>query len=162
MMKSVHALYPGTFDPLTLGHLDIVQRAAALFPRLTLAIAEGGRKTLFDIGERVGLARAAVADIGLEDRVDVIDFSGLLVDCLRETGADLVVRGIRTVADLEHEQGMEAINRRLYPDFEAMTFFARPELSMLSGTLVRDVARCGGDLTGLVPGNVARALEGKA
>ena len=160
-MTERHALYPGTFDPITVGHLDVLRRALRIFERVTVAVAEGGRKTLFDTAERVDLARAAVMEIGADDRVDVISFDGLLVDALRVSPAGVVVRGLRTPGDLEHEQPMAALNRSLDPGFEVVTFFARPELVMVSATLVRDVARCGGDVTPYVPAAAAAALRAR-
>ena len=114
------ALYPGTFDPFTLGHLDIVRRATRLFPNLTVAIAEGGRQTLFDTAERIKLARVALAEDGLEERVRIIEFKGLLIDCLRDQGANVVIRGIRTIGDFEHDQGMEAMHRMLHGFMQIM------------------------------------------
>ncbi len=158
-MSERHALYPGTFDPVTLGHLDILQRALRVFDRVTLAVAAGGRNTLFDAARRVELAEAAVAELGAADRVDVVAFEGLLVDLLRDSPARVVIRGLRTPGDMEHEQTMAAMNRALDPDYEVFTLFARPELVMVSGTLVRDVARCGGDVAPFVPAAAATALR---
>lgn len=158
-MNATHALVPGTFDPVTNGHLDIVARALRLFDRVTMAVAAGGRSTLFDHERRVALATAAVAELDAADRCRVIGFEGLLVDAVRARGARTVVRGVRGPADLDHEQPMAAMNQRLDPEFEAVFLLARPELSMLSGTIVRDVARCGGDLAGLVPACVGAALR---
>lgn len=160
-MSERHALYPGTFDPITFGHLDLLTRALRVFDRVTLAVAEGGRPTLFDVQERVDLAIEAVTDLDPDGRIDVISFEGLLVDALRAATADVVVRGLRTVGDMEHEQTMAAMNRSLDPDFEVLTLFARPELVMVSGTVVRDVARCGGDVEAYVPAAAAAALRAR-
>lgn len=158
-MNAKHALIPGTFDPVTCGHLDIVARSLRLFDRVTLAVADGSRATLFTHARRLELARAAVADLDDADRCRVIGFGGLLVDTVRAEGAHVVVRGVRGPADLDHELPMAAMNHRLDPDFEAAFLPARPELSMLSASIVRDVARCGGELAGLVPAVVAAALR---
>jgi len=158
-MTAKHAMIPGTFDPVTCGHLDIVARALRLFDRVTVAVADGGRGTLFPHARRVELARAAVAELDDAERCRVVGFGGLLVDAVKAEGADLVVRGVRGPADLDHEWPMAAMNHRLDPDFEAAFLAARPELSMLSATIVRDVARCGGELVGLVPAVVAAALR---
>lgn len=158
-MKEPHIVYPGTFDPLTLGHLDVITRTLNIFPRMTLAVASTGRDTLFSIDQRLDLAGRAVDDLGLSDRCAVQGFTGLIVDYLKGVDAGLVVRGIRAGPDFEYERAMESMNRHLDSSFEAIMFFARPQLAMISGTLVRDVARCGGSLDGLVPGNVAVALR---
>ncbi len=158
-MTERHALYPGTFDPITFGHLDIVTRALRIFGHLTLAVAEGGRSTILDVEQRVALAIDAVSKLDPVGRVDVISFSGLLVDTVHEVNADVVVRGLRTPGDMEHEQTMAAMNRSLDPDFEVIVFFARAELSLISGTLVRDVARCGGPVERYVPDAAATVLR---
>lgn len=158
-MTTAHALVPGTFDPVTYGHLDIVERALGLFDRVTVGVAAGGRDTLFELHERVAMAEAAIAELAAGERCRVRGFTGLLVEACRDLGAEVVVRGVRGPADLDHEQPMAAMNRRLEPDFEAVFLLARPELSMLSATIVRDVARCGGPLDPFVPAAVAAALR---
>jgi pantetheine-phosphate adenylyltransferase len=158
-MTERRALYPGTFDPITYGHMDIVSRALRIFDHLTLAVADGGRSTLLDVEQRVTLAIDAVSKLDPDGRVDVVSFSGLLVDTMREVDADVVVRGLRTPGDMEHEQTMAAMNRSLDPDFEVVVFFARAELSLISGTLVRDVARCNGPVERFVPDAAAAALR---
>ena len=160
-MSAKHAVYPGTFDPVTLGHLDILERALALFDSVTLAVASGGRSTLLDHATRLDVARAAVARLDAAERCRVEGFDGLLVDAVARLDADVVVRGVRGAADVDHEQPMAALNRRLHPGFEVVLFFARPELSMISATLVRDVARCGGPIDSLVPPEAAAALRGR-
>lgn len=158
-MSDRHFLYPGTFDPFTRGHLDVLARGLRLCDRLTVAVAAGGRPTLLDLETRLEVARAAVADLGAGDRCRVESFDGLLVDAADASGATAVLRGVRTPSDLEHEQLMAALNRILSPDFEVVALFARPELAMISGTYVRDVARCGGALEALVPPAAAAALR---
>ncbi len=157
-MNAKHAVYPGTFDPVTNGHLDILERALGLFDSVTLAVARGGRATLLDHDVRMNVAREAVLRVTGGARCRVVGFDGLLVETVQKLDADVVVRGIRGPADLEHEQPMAALNRSLYHDFEVVLLFARPELSMISATLVRDVARCGGPVDGYVPPEAAAAL----
>ena len=151
-----HALYPGTFDPFTCGHLDIVQRALALFDRVTILVAAGGKPTLFTLEERLGLAREVVGGLaGCELR----PLPGLLVEEARHAGAAAVVRGIRSPADYQHEWSMAAMNRVLWPACETVFLFARPELAALSSSLVREIARLGGDVSPFVPAPVAMALR---
>jgi pantetheine-phosphate adenylyltransferase len=157
-MSARHALYPGTFDPVTLGHLDILDRALALFDRVTVVVAAGGDGCLFPLADRVALLREVVKT---RSRCEVRSFDGLLVDELRRSGADVVVRGIRTERDYEHEWSMFGVNRRLLPSWESVYLMARPELAVVSSTLVRDVARHGGDLSSLVPGPVVRAIAAR-
>jgi pantetheine-phosphate adenylyltransferase len=160
-MSDLHAIYPGTFDPVTLGHCDVLTRALRFFARITVAVSAGGRSTLFDVDERVDLVRAVAGELAGADRVEVVAFDGLLVDTMRRVSADVAIRGLRTPGDMEHEQNMAAMNRSLWPDYEVMIFFARPELAMVSGSLVRDVARCGGPVETYVPAPVAAALRAR-
>ncbi len=160
-MSDIHAIYPGTFDPVTLGHCDVLARALRFFDKLTVAVSDGGRATLFDVKERVSLVQAAVADLDDGDRVEVVSFEGLLVDAMRRVSANVAIRGLRTPGDMEHEQNMAAMNRSLVRDYEVLIFFARPELTMVSGTLVRDVARCGGPVEKYVPPAAAKALRAR-
>jgi pantetheine-phosphate adenylyltransferase len=153
-----HVLYPGSFDPVTLGHIDIIDRALNLFDRLTVVVAESGKAGLLGLEERVDLFRQAVAG---RSRVEVHPFGGLLVDEVRRRGADAVVRGIRTAGDYEHEWSLAGVNALLSPDVEYVYLLARPALAAVSSTLVRDVIRHGGALDELVPAPVARALAGR-
>jgi pantetheine-phosphate adenylyltransferase len=150
------ALYPGTFDPITCGHVDIVQRAARIFDRVVVAVADTPAKSLlFDTTERVGLAREALGDL---PNVEVQPYKGLTVHKAAELGA-CIVRGLRAFADFENELQMTHQNRRLRPDVETIFLPTSLEYSFLSSSLLKDVARHGGDVSGLVPGNVARALR---
>jgi pantetheine-phosphate adenylyltransferase len=158
-MSDRHYLYPGTFDPFTRGHLDILERGLALCDRVTVAVAAGGKTTLLDRDERIELARGALAGLAGADRCRVTGFDGLLVDAARDLGATAVLRGVRSPSDLEHEQTMAALNRVLSPGFEVVVLFPRPELAMISSTLVRDVARCDGALEAFVTPGVAAALR---
>lgn len=149
------ALFPGTFDPVTRGHVDVVRRGAALFHRLVVAVASGGKSTWFPVDERVALVRAAVADL---TNVEVVPFDGLLVTAARRHGAHALLRGVRSYQDWEYELRMLQMNRHLAPELETVFLAPAVEWAFVSSTLVREVAALGGDLTGLVPAGVAAAL----
>lgn len=157
-MSKRHVLYPGSFDPVTLGHLDILRRSLALFDRVTVVIAEAGKAALLPVDERVALFRESVRDL---DRVEVHPFSGLLVDEVGRRGADAVVRGIRSAGDYEHEWSLAGVNSLLDAGMETVYFLAQPRMAAVSSTLVRDVIRHGGPLEKLVPPPVAAALTGR-
>ena len=153
------ALYPGTFDPVTNGHLDLVKRALRLFDGVIVAVGTGREKSpMFSVDERVEFLRDAVRDLG---NVEVIPFNGLLVDTVNETGAVAIVRGLRQVSDFEYEFQMALMNRRLARDVE--TVFLMPSLSYiyLDSTVMKEVALLGGDVDGLAPEAVIRALNEK-
>ncbi|MFH2036878.1 MAG: pantetheine-phosphate adenylyltransferase [Candidatus Zixiibacteriota bacterium] len=153
------AIYPGTFDPITNGHLSLVQRASALFDKLIVAVADNiNKKTLFNSEERYLLVKNCLTDI---DNVEVIKFEGLLVDLARKHSACAIIRGLRAVSDFDYEFQMALMNRKFAHDIE--TVFLLPALSWvyLSSTIVKDVAAHGGDVTGLVPDEVAAALINK-
>ncbi len=154
-MGDRHVLYPGSFDPVTLGHMDILERALDLFDRVTVAVAEQGKATFLPLDRRVALVQELVAS---EARCQVVSFAGLLVDEVSRQGVCAVVRGIRSWSDYEHEWSMAHVNRRLAPGVESVYLLARPELAAVSSSLVRDVARHGGPLENLVPPSVAAAL----
>jgi pantetheine-phosphate adenylyltransferase len=159
-VKRVDAIYPGTFDPVTNGHLDIIERSSRLFGRVIVAILVNPQKdTLFSVEERRSLLERSVAEISPNVEVDV--FRGLLVDYARKRGAGIIIRGIRAVSDYEYELQMALMNRRLEPSVE--TFFMVPaeNYSYLSSRLVRELAQNAGSVDGLVPEVVARALEEK-
>ena len=149
-------VYPGSFDPFTIGHLDILRRARALFPRLVVLVAADGKAQLLSAQRRVELIRMATAD---KDGVDVRVFDGLLVDAVAGLKAAAVVRGIRCAGDYEHEWGMAGVNALLDQDIEFVYLLARPELAAVSSTLVRDVLRHGGRLDRLVPAPLAAELR---
>jgi pantetheine-phosphate adenylyltransferase len=155
-MSERHVLYPGSFDPVTLGHMDILQRALALFDRVTVAVASQGKAEFLPVQDRVAMLTEAIGD---DARCRVIAFQGLLVDEVRRQKACAVVRGIRTWMDYEHEWSLAGVNRRLAPDSEYVYLLARPDLAAISSTLVRDVARHGGPIEELVPPNVAAAIR---
>ena len=151
------ALYPGSFDPLTNGHLDILSRARRLADRVIVAILENDAKTpLFTVSERMEMIREIV---GQTPDVEVRSFSGLLVDFARESGATLLVRGLRAVSDYEYELQMALMNRRLEPGVETVFLMAKEEYSYVSSRLIKEVARLGADVRGLVPEPVFRLLR---
>jgi pantetheine-phosphate adenylyltransferase len=153
------ALYPGSFDPLTNGHLDILGRARRLADRVVVAILENDAKTpLFSVAERIEMIQEIVGD---DPSTSVRSFSGLLVDFAREVDATLIVRGLRAVSDYEYELQMALMNRRLAPAIETVFLMAKEEYSYVSSRLVKEVAGLGGDVSGLVPESVRRRLVAK-
>src|SRR5207245_9405562 len=151
------ALYPGSFDPLTNGHLDVLFRARRLADRVIVAILENDEKEpLFSIEERLEMIREIV---GEDSVVSVRSFSGLLVDFAAQTGATLLVRGLRAISDYEYELQMALMNRRLAPSIETVFLMAKEEYSYVSSRLVKEVARLGADVSGLVPGPVGDRLQ---
>ncbi len=151
------AVYPGSFDPVTNGHVDLVLRGAGIFRKVVVAVLRNTQKqSLFSVEERVALLRESLA--GME-RVEVDAFDGLLVDYARSKGARHILRGIRAVSDFEYEFQMALMNRRLAPDVETVFLMPREEYTYLSSRLVREVALLGGPLEGLVPPPVLAMLE---
>ena len=150
------ALFPGTFDPFTNGHLDLTERAARMFPRVVLAVSLSPKKgTLFTLEERVALAREAVKGL---PNVEVIGFDGLVVDCAKQAQAQVMCRGIRAVSDFEFEFQMALMNRRLSPELEVVFLMPSARYTFLNSSLVKEIARLGGDITGLLPPNVEQRL----
>jgi len=160
------AIYPGSFDPLTNGHLDVAIRAARLFDTLILGIYEGSQKpsAMFSIPERVGLAREAIAASSnpMAKRIVVDSFSGLAVEYARHKGALTIVRGLRAVSDFEYEFQYAHMNEHLAPEIEVVSLMTSSRYSFISSSFIREVASLGGDLDGLVPENVERALRERA
>jgi pantetheine-phosphate adenylyltransferase len=149
------ALCPGTFDPVTNGHLDVIDRAASTFDGVVVAVLDNPSKTpLFAVHERIGLLESALAG---RANVRVGAFSGLLVDYAREQGAQVIVKGLRAVSDYEYEIQMAQMNQRI-GEIETLFMATSPKWSFLSSSLVKEVARLGGDVTGLVPDHVRAAL----
>jgi len=156
------ALYPGTFDPLTNGHISLIERACLIFDELIVAVAtNAGKDPLFTAAERTDLMRASVAEMSEKDRITVLSFDGLLADLVKQQQAAAIIRGLRAISDFEYEFQMALMNRKLAR--EAETVFLMPALSWvyLSSSIVKDVASNGGDVTGLVPPSVAEALQKK-
>jgi pantetheine-phosphate adenylyltransferase len=153
------AVYAGTFDPVTYGHLDVAARAAHVFDRLVLAVAEDPRKTLlFSVEERMALARGSVAHL---NNVEVVPFSGLLVDWARTHGIHTLIRGLRAFSDFEYEFQMALTNRKLAPDIETLFLMPNEDFSYVSSSMVREIAALGGDVGKFVPMPVAAALKRK-
>ncbi len=151
------AVYPGTFDPMTLGHADLMRRAASLFDRLILAVAAGHHKrTMFTIAERLEIATEIAAPY---DNVEVIAFRGLLRDFVVARGGKVVVRGLRAVSDFEYEFQMAGMNRQLMPDVETMFLTPSDQFQFVSGTFVREIASLGGDVSKFVAPSVLRRLQ---
>ena len=153
------AVYPGTFDPLTNGHVDILRRSLKIFDRVVVALAENVRKApLFTIDERRKLIGDALAE---DKRLEIDAFQGLLADYCRRRGASVVIRGLRALADFEYEFQSAHMNRRLAPDVETLFLMTGEESFYVSSSLVKEVALMGGDVSGLVPAGVAAALAAK-
>ncbi len=155
----ITAVYPGTFDPITHGHTDLVERGARMFDRLIIAVAaSAGKKPLFPLEERVDLCREVLAHI---DHVEVCGFDSLLVHFAQEMNAHVVVRGLRAVSDFEYEFQLANMNRRLFPDMESIFLTPAEQYSFISSSLVREVAKLGGDISAFVHPQVKRSLAKK-
>jgi pantetheine-phosphate adenylyltransferase len=151
------AVYPGTFDPITNGHVDLVDRASPLFERLVVGVAESpGKGPALPLDLRVGLARAALSAFG---NVEVIGFDGLLAHFVRDLGAGVLLRGLRAVSDFEYEFQLASMNRHLIPDVETLFLTPAEEYGFISSSLVREISRLGGDVSAFVPPAVAQALQ---
>lgn len=157
----VAAMYPGTFDPITLGHEDLVERAAKIFDRVVVAIAEnpGSKAPMFSIDERVALAREALKD---NDNIEVRRYGGLTVDFAKEYDLSVIVRGLRAVADFEYEFQLATMNRHLTEEVETVFLTPTDRYTFISSTLVREIAMLGGDVTEFVSPSVKQALLAKA
>ena len=155
----VTALYPGTFDPITVGHLDIAERAAALFEKLIIGVYKlPDKNLLFSTDERVALFEEAVKDI---PNVEVRVFDGLVVRFAKDIGASVIVRGLRSGTDFEYEFDITFMNRRLEPDVDVVCLMTSQEYKMFSSSLLKEVARLGGDVQDMVPDGVVKALKNK-
>ena len=154
----IKVVYPGTFDPITCGHEDVVRRAAGLFGEVIVAVAESRAKTLFTLDERVEMAREAFKNF---DNVHVMGFDGLLMNFVQSQGARVVLRGLRAVSDFEYEFQLAGMNRNLYPDMETLFLTPAEKYTFISATMVREVARFGGDVSKFVSPLVAARLKQK-
>jgi len=157
--KAGTAVCPGSYDPVTFGHLDIITRAAAVFEHLIVAVVNQSvrkDKILFSAEQRVGFIEAEVAELG---NVQVKTFDRLIVDFAREHGARAIVKGLRAISDFEYEFEMNQLNRTMAPDIESIYLMSSPRFSFLSSSGVKELATFGGDLTELVPGEVAAGLQ---
>jgi pantetheine-phosphate adenylyltransferase len=159
MSQRRSALFPGTFDPFTNGHLDLTRRAARQFDRVVVAVAESTAKgTLFDVTERCDMIRACVKAMR---HVEVVHFSDLVVDCARRVGAQVMIRGLRAVSDFEFEFQMALMNRRLARGIEVVFLMPSQQYTYLNSTLVKEIARLGGPIRGLVPRLVEQRLRAR-
>jgi pantetheine-phosphate adenylyltransferase len=150
-------LYPGTFDPITLGHVDIIARAAQQFAKVIVGIGVNQLKQpLFSLEQRIELVKQAVKELA---NVEVLNFSGLAVDFAEQQGARLILRGFRTAGDIDYELQMAMMNRAMRPQIETLFMSAEAKFAPISSNLVREIARNGGDLSSFVPIDVAKALK---
>lgn len=153
------AIYPGTFDPITNGHIDIIARAAKLYHRVIVAVAVNSNKTpLFSLDERVALVQGVTTEF---DNVNVMGFSTLLVEFAKQQGANVILRGLRAVSDFEYEFQLAGMNRRLSPDLETMFLTPAEQYEFISSTMIREIARLQGDVSSFVPALVGLALTEK-
>ncbi|SFM49884.1 Phosphopantetheine adenylyltransferase [Ectothiorhodospira mobilis] len=156
---SVTVVYPGTFDPITHGHTDIVRRAQRLFDQVLVAVAANpSKRPTFSLEERVAMARETLADM---EHVQVVGFDGLLARFAKEQGARVLLRGLRAVSDFEHEFQLAGMNRHLAPDLETIFLTPAEEYAYVSSSLVREIALLGGDVSHFVSGNVEAALRAR-
>lgn len=157
--SGVTAVYSGTFDPLTLGHEDVIRRAAHLFDQVIIAVARAHhKKTLFSLDERLALAQAALVDC---PNVKALPFDGLMVEFVRAQNAQVIVRGLRSVTDYDYETQMSGMNRHLAPEVDTVFLHTGAGVQHISSTLVREISQLGGDVSGLVSAPVINALQAK-
>ena len=155
----VTAIYPGSFDPVTMGHLDVTTRGSVLFEKVIVAVySTPSKDLLFSTEERVNLFRESIHDL---PNVEVIEFSGLVVRLAREVGAAVILRGLRSGADFEYEYDMAFMNRRLERSVDMVSFMTSQDYMFVSSSLLKEVARLGGDVTGMVPPHVVKAVNAK-
>lgn len=154
------AIYAGTFDPITYGHIDVVTRALTIFDQIVIGVSAGPKKTLFSPNERISLVQAVFEDTDNE-KIEVTGFSSLLVDFAQEIGATAIIRGIRAVSDFDYELQMTLMNRNLSPHIETIFLMPSEQYIFISSSLVKEIATLGGDVSRLVPDVVAKALQRK-
>ncbi|MGB2600501.1 MAG: pantetheine-phosphate adenylyltransferase [Candidatus Omnitrophota bacterium] len=153
------AIYPGTFDPVTYGHLDVIKRAAALYDKVSVAVAQSDEKSpLFSLEERIAMMTEAASDIA---NVEVEAFNGLVVDYAVQKSAKVVVRGLRMISDFEYEFQMALTNRKLNSEIETVFMMPNESYSYLSSKLIKEIAQLGADVSEFVPGNVEKKLKEK-
>jgi len=153
------AIYPGSFDPITNGHIDIAYRAAKLFDKLIIAVAEKkSAKQLFTLGERVVLIEDVFSN---NNNIEVVPFKNLVTDLAREKSANIIVRGVRTVSDFDYEFKMAVMNKKLHEDIETVFFNSTENFSYISSSLVREIAELGGDVSSFVPKSIELVLKEK-
>jgi pantetheine-phosphate adenylyltransferase len=153
------AVYPGTFDPITLGHEDLVRRAAKRFDHVILAVADSrAKRPMFTLAERIDMARAVLSDV---KNVKVEGFSGLLMQFVEDHGAKVVMRGVRAVSDFDYEFQLAGMNRKMYPEIETVFMTPGEEYMFVSATLVREISVLGGDVSKFVSPGVAKRLKAK-
>jgi pantetheine-phosphate adenylyltransferase len=153
------AVYPGSFDPVTFGHLDIIERAGKIFDKIIVSVfVHSAKKSMFTVAERVAMLKTVLKG---RKNIEVDCFEGLLVDYVRRKKTDVVIRGLRAISDLEYEFQIAAINRTLYRDIETVFFMPRQRYTYLSSSVVRDIAHFGGDVKKLVPPHVARIIKNR-
>lgn len=159
MQQELKVVYPGTFDPITMGHEDIVRRAASLFSEVVVAIAKNpGKKPFFDLNERVEMASHVLKDC---PNVKVIGFSGLLMQFVQDQGARVVIRGLRAASDFEYEFQLAGMNRKLFPQVESVFLTPSEQFMFVSSSLVREVAMLGGDVTQFVSPHIQECIQRK-
>ncbi len=157
--KALKVVYPGTFDPVTLGHEDLVRRAADLFPQVIVAVAGSStKKTMFNLNERVKLAKDVFAHL---PNVEVLGFSGLLMEFVKVEKAQMVIRGLRATSDFEYEFQLAGMNRKLYPQFETLFLTPAEQFMFISSSLVREVATLNGDVHAFVSPQIEQAIKQK-
>ncbi|MEX2351771.1 MAG: pantetheine-phosphate adenylyltransferase [Balneolaceae bacterium] len=156
------ALFPGSFDPMTNGHLDLLERAAKLFDRVIVTVAVNNRKeAVFTGEERIELIREAITGKRWAEQVEIEQFTGLLIDFAKKKGVDTLIRGVRQISDFEYEFRMALTNRRLAPDIDTLFLMPDEQLTFISASIVKEIAYWKGDLSSFVPPNVAKALYSK-
>lgn len=160
MAEHTKAIFPGSFDPLTNGHLDIIKRALRIFDGLTIAILDNSQKnSLFTVEERIPLIKTELKEFG--DRIQVKAFSGLLVEFAKQENVKVVIRGLRAISDYDYEAQMALMNKNLYSEIETLFFIAREEYSYVSSSIVKQAAVLGGDMAKFLPLSVLAAMKKK-
>jgi pantetheine-phosphate adenylyltransferase len=162
MAASRRALFPGSFDPITMGHLDLITRSAHLFDHVVVAILRNqDKKAMFTLDERMAMIRESCGPLVAEGRVEVAAFEGLLVDFAQRVGASAIVRGLRSTTDFEYERPMTLMNAHLAPTIDTVFLLGAERYAHISSRLVKEVAHLGGDITGLVPDDVAAHMRAR-